>query len=53
VVLIAGGTVLLFLPGPGIATIAAGVALIPGGARKVARARAYIERLRGATVRSR
>ena len=47
-VLIAGGAAMLFLPGPGIATIAAGVALLPGGARKLARARAYIGAFRAA-----
>jgi hypothetical protein len=40
--LIAGGTVLLLLPGPGLAMITAGIALLPDGKRKLARVRETI-----------
>ncbi len=42
VVLVAGGSVLLLLPGPGLLMIGAGLALMPGGRRTLDRARAVV-----------
>ena len=41
--LVATGTALLVLPGPGVLMIGAGIALIPGGRRKLERAREVLE----------
>ena len=41
--LVATGTALLVLPGPGLLMIGAGVALIPGGREKLERAREVLE----------
>jgi uncharacterized membrane protein YgaE (UPF0421/DUF939 family) len=41
--LIAAGAVLLLLPGPGLAMIAAGITVLPDGRRKLARTRELIE----------
>lgn len=43
VALIASGTALLVLPGPGLALITAGITLLPDGKRKLERVRAIAE----------
>lgn len=49
--MIAAGSILLVLPGPGLAFIAAGIAVMPDGRRKLARVRAILEPRARAFVR--